>query len=367
MRRVLVVVGLVLIGLGLALYFALSRTQVDRALRQGQPVHLLWAVGLRPSDPPDLAVLVSLLPRGEITFLLVPGTLSVPSPAGWITLSAVYASGGLEGWKERLSALVGFPFLQAREVRPADWDQLVEVAGGVVVRPETRLFHSDPERGLSLDFPPGEQLVSGSAARDFLVYSLRYAEDPRFSLLLSFFQNLLPRLWAKHNLVRAAVSREGGWEAQAFWRRALALPEEKMRVEVLPAVVEDSLLMPDLVQVRKLRERIVSGQTFLTRDEVRVVVLNGTRERFLATRTGNWLSARGFTVKGVGSADRTDYTQTFLIVGPGAEEKAGLLRPLLPGDLAVVTAQAFGVEKLGGWPVNADVVLLVGADLDLGT
>lgn len=367
MRGILVVVGLLLIGLGLVLYFSLSRTQVDRALDQGQPVHVLWAVKLFPQDPPDLAVVVSLSPRGEVTFLLIPGTMAVPTLEGWTTLSGEYAAGGLEGWRERLRAVLGVPFAGALEVAPPAWDQLVEAAGGVVVHPKTRLFQRDPERGISLDFAPGEQLLSGPAAREFLVYSLRYAEDPRFSLALSFFQDLLPRLWARKRRARSALQMEESWEMQAFWHRALSLPAEAVRVEVVPLVWEDSRLLPDLVGVRKLQGKIVSNRVFITRDEVRVVVLNGTRERFLATRTGNWLSARGFNVVRVGSADRTDYVQTFLILGPGAEEKASLLRALLPGEPVVVTAQAFGVERLGGWPGDADVVLIVGAGLDLRT
>lgn len=367
MRGILVVVGLLLIGLGLVLYFSLSRTQVDRALDQGQPVHILWAVKLFPQDPPDLAVVVSLSPRGKITFLLIPGTMAVPSAQGWTTLSGEYAAGGLEGWRKRLSAVLGVPFVRALEVSPTAWDQLVDAAGGVVVRLRTRLFHRDPVRGISLDFAPGEQILFGPATREFLVYSLRYAEDLRFSLAVSFFQDLLPRLWAKKKGARSALQMEDSWETRALWHLALSLPEEAVQVEVVPLLLTDSRLFPDLVGVRKLWGKIVLDRAFITRDEVRVVVLNGTRERFLATRTGNWLSARGFTVVRVGSADRTDYIQTFLILGPGAEGKASLLRALLPGEPVVVTAQAFGVEKLGGWPADADVVLLVGAGLDLGT
>lgn len=367
MRRGLVLVGLVLIGVGLGLYFSFSRTQVARALGHGQPVHLLWILRLLPSAPPDLAVSVSLLPRGEVAFLLVPGRLSVPKGKGWSTLSAVYTEEGTRGWGERISGLLGAPFLLVQEVGPETWDEVVEAAGGVVVRPSERLFHQDPNRALSLDFPPGEQLLVRQSAREFLVYAWRYAEDPRFTLGLEFFRDFVPRFWARRKAGLSALRMDNTWETRDFWQRALSLPEEKVQVEVLPVVEEDSRLMPDFVGIRKLWAQVTTGRQFLTRDEVRMVVLNGTRERFLATRTANWLSARGFQVVRVGSADRSDYAKTFLIVAPGAEEKAELVRPLLPKETMVTTPQAFGVEKLGGWPQGADLVLIVGAGLDLGS
>lgn len=365
MRRILVVTGLVLIGLGLALYFSLSRTEVARALGQGEPVLLLWAVRLFPETAPDLGVVAILLPRGEVFFLLVPGTVALPAKGGWTTLSAVYSAEGLEGWSLRLSALLELPFLRVIEVGPVDWDKLVEVAGGVVVRLEERLFHR--EEGIALDLPVGENLVFAETSRNFLAYAARHHEDPRFSLLASFFRDLSARIWSKGRAILPALQMDRSWETQEFWRRALSLPEERVGVEVLPLVGEDFRLMPDFVAVRKLRERIVSGRVFLTRDEVRIVVLNGTRERFLATRTAGWLSARGFSVLGVGTADRYDYTKTFLVVGPGSEEKAELLRRVLPPEVVVTTAQAFGVEKLGGWPTGADLVLVVGAGFAVGT
>ena len=367
MRRALVVIGLVLVGLGLALYFSLSRTEVSRSLSQGKPVHLLWAVRLLPQDPPDLAVAISLLPKGEVFFLLIPGTIAIPTQNGWSTLSAIYPAEGIEGWDKRLSALLECSFLKAVEVGPGDWDKIVETVGGVVVRLDERLIYRDETKGIAMDFLAGEQLLFGPNTREFLVYGVRYAGDPKFSFVTSFFRDLLGRLWSKGKDALSSLRMDKSWEAQEFWRRALSLPEEKVRLEILPLVAEDSRLMPDFVNTRKLWEKVVFGRTFLTRDEVKVVVLNGTRERFLATKTAGWLSARGFKVVGVGNADRYDYTKTLLVISPGAEEKAELLRRALPKEITVTTAQAFGMDKLGGWPAGADLVLVVGAGLDLGT
>lgn len=365
MRRAFVAAGIVLAGLGLALYFSLSRTQVARTLARGEPVHLLWLVRLLPEDPPDFALAITLHPGGWVSWVLVPGTLAVPASGAWTTLRALPQKDGVQSWARCLSGLLGLTFFRAVEVPLADWERLVEAAGGVTVRPKERLFYRDPTRGLLVDFPPGEQLVFGARAREFLAYCLRYAGDPSFSLALGFLRDLVARLWFKGGK-ETAGALAGDWETRSFWQRALSVPLAAVEVELLPAVAEDTRLMPDLVRIRKLRERIVSGRVFLVRDEVRIVVLNGTREKFLATRTAAWLTARGFKVSGVGSADRTDYTKTFLVVGAGAEEKAKLLRDVLPKDTVVITAQAFGVERLGRWPEEADLVLVVGAGFEVG-
>lgn len=360
------VVGLVLIAIGLALYFSLTRTEVTRTLGQGQPVHLLWLVRLSPGAPPDLALAISLFPEGRMAFIFVPGGLALPSRGKWTTLSAICAADGEGSANQRLSALLEFAFFAAMVVEPAHFDKVVEAAGGVVVCPEERLTYQDQNRGIFLDFPAGEQLLFGQRARDFLTYAVWYAGDARFSLARDFLQNLILRLWSRKREALPVLCVGQGWEVREFWRRALSLREEAIQLELVPVVVEDSRLMPDLLRVRKLRDKLVLGRAPLTRDEVRIMVLNGTRERFLATRTAGWLSARGFKVVGVGNADRYDYTKAFLVVGPGAEDKAALMRELLPPETVVTTAQAFGLERIGGWPAEADLLLVVGAGFDVG-
>ncbi len=364
MRRLLLVAGAVLLGLGAALFFAFTRSEVRRALAQGEPVQVLVLLrtGIPADEPgPDLAVLVSLLPQRRCAWILIPGSLLLPQEGTWRTLK----EGGTKA-VEALAALWELPILCVGELSPEAWDGLVQELGGVVARPEERLVFQDPQRRVFLDVPAGEQLLDGPKSREFLAYLLRYRGSPDLLGLSTFFGDLLPRLLGRPELLRQTLVLPGvsPWAARDFWE---GVARAQSRVEVLPLVAEDSRLMPDYVRIRKLREALALGRTFLTREEVRVFVANGTRERFLATRTAAWLAARGFAVAGVGAADRMDYTRSFLLVRKGAEAKAELLRALLPRDVAVVAAEAFGVERLGGWPEGADVVLLLGVGFDVGT
>ncbi len=360
MRRISLVLGFVLIALGLSLYFALSRSEVAHRLGRGEPVHFLYLVRLTPNAPPDLALVTSLSPQGIFSFLLIPGTLSVPQKGVWTPLGSLHALEGAKALSDALAGLLEISFVEEKEIGPGEWDRLVEGLGGVVVRPTERLVAKEPL--FSLDLPPGEQLLSPQKTRDFLVYCVRYAQDPGFAFCREFFQDFLMRLWAKPKAISSLAS---SWNAREFWRRALALPEEKVRLEILPTRPEGPHLLPDLVGIRKLREKLFFGRVFLTRDEVRVAVLNGTRERFLATRTASWLSERGFQVVGVGMADRYDYERTILVVGAGAAGKVPLLRELLVGEVVVMAEKDFGAERIGGWPKGADLVLILGAGFDV--
>lgn len=363
MRRVLVVVGLVLLGLGGALFFSVTRTEVQRALAQGDPVQMLifLETGIPPDGPnPMVAVLVSLLPQKRCVWVVIPGQLLVPVAGAWRPL-------GEHGDKaaSALAALLELPLLGAVEVSAAVWDGLVADLGGVVARPQERLIYQDPFRQVFIDIPAGEQLLGGQKSRELLAYLLQYGGKPDLAGLHAFFADLVGRLSGRPEVLRKAFTSAtlSPWAARDFWS---GVAHSQARLEVLPLVEEEGKLRPDVVRIRKLRESLVSGRTFLTRDEVRLFLVNGTRERFLASRTAAWLSARGFQVVGVGQADRQDYPKTLLLVRKGTEDKAELLRTLLPQGVSVILAETFGMERLGGWPEGADVVLLLGAGFDVG-
>ncbi len=364
MRRLLIVAGLLLLGLGATLFFTFTRTEVQQALAQGKPVQVLLLVRTGvPKDgaSPALGLWVSLLPQGRCVWVLIPGDLLLPVDGTWQPLHA----GGERG-VSALAALWEAPFLASVEVTPTTWDGLVAELGGVVARPEERLIYQDPFRQVFIDIPAGEQLLDGPKSREFLAYLLHYGGRRDLAGLRTFFTDFLGRLASRPQALRRVFASPhlSPWVGQALGR---GIAQAQARLEVLPTVEEEGKLLPDVVRIHKLREALLFGRVFLTREEVGVFLLNGTRERFLATRTAAWLSARGFRVVGVGQADRLDYTKTFLIVRKGEEEKAELLRVLLPKEVGVLSAEAFGMDRVGGWPEGADVVLLLGAGFHVGT
>jgi LCP family protein required for cell wall assembly len=88
----------------------------------------------------------------------------------------------------------------------------------------------------------------------------------------------------------------------------------------------------------------------------RVAVLNGTTQIDLATRVATNLSAEGYTVIGVGNADRQNYAQSFLITHGNAAPAT---------CAALAQALSIPVDRIRNeaTDTNADVVLVIGADL----
>lgn len=263
-------------------------------------------------------------------------------------------------------------------VDAAAFRKAVDTLGGVEVTVEARLVYQDRARNLFIDIPAGRQTLDGAKALDFL----RYENGDEGA-----------RLKREHDLVRAGV--EGGrlrslgrqaveeiwagaqtnlsrWEAFDLARAAADLTPERLTVAVAPAVArpgggEDRV--PDVVRLRKLVQSIARGQAFLTRDEVRVLVLNGTGTRLLATKTGGWLAGLGFQVVGTGEADRSNYPRTHLVVRDGAREKGRALLEILPppvqATVQVQTDREFDLARVGGWPQDTDVILILGAGFDV--
>lgn len=68
---------------------------------------------------------------------------------------------------------------------------------------------------------------------------------------------------------------------------------------------------------------------------------------------------------GIGNADRFNYTRSLVLAKPETKGKAELLTRVLPSGIELQDADAFGVDRLGGWPEGADVVLILGEGFDV--
>jgi polyisoprenyl-teichoic acid--peptidoglycan teichoic acid transferase len=103
------------------------------------------------------------------------------------------------------------------------------------------------------------------------------------------------------------------------------------------------------------RSRSPGGAADNQMEATRVVVLNGSAQEGLATRTAASLTAEGFNVVAVGNAERTDYAETWLILHG---DQSPAVRDLL--------AQRFGitVDHMRSEPAvqDKDLTLIVGAD-----
>lgn len=378
MRRVAVGVGLTLIGVAVTLFILLSQTEVARTLRQGTPLSILVVRVDEGGMEAEAVSLAFLQPGGKATWISVPRNLVWPTASGWQPLHALYASEGVAGLVHRVNLLFEISPPYWVVVDTAGFREVVDAIGGVELAVETRLVYQDRSRNLFIDIAPGQHTFDGATALDFVRYEDGSEEG---------------RLTRHHDLLRAALNRMraaplGRATVERVWsavRTNLSLGEaldlaralgdlapDRVTFTIVPTVPrpdggEDRA--PDLVRLRQLVQSIGGGPSFLTRDEIRVLVLNGTGMKLLATRTGGWLADRGFQVVGTADADRSNYPRTHLVVREEDWAKGRALLDVLPASvqagIQVQTDREFDPARVGGWPEDVDVILILGEGFDV--
>ena len=371
MRWMGIAVGAVLIGVAVGLFFMYSQTEVERALARGEWVHVL-VVGLdngaQGQVQADLVGVASLSPEGRAVWLTLPRELELPQEDGtWVPLYALY-QGDLSSFTRRVELLLGIPLPYQVQVDFAGFSALVDAVEGVEVMVKARLRYSDRSQGLEIDIRPGLQVLDGETALHYLRYRAEGTEPGRVVRTGKFLQALLAKLralpWSRWRTLAKIASDHvttnlTTWDVLALARRLRAIPEDQVVFAAYPHADPAGPVRPDLVRLRQLTLSLYQGRHPLTRAEVRLVVLNGAGVRFLAHTTRAWLIGLGFSVVDIGNADRP-YSRTLVVFAPGAEDKAELVAELLPAPAEIMGADQFGMDRLGGWPTGADVVLILG-------
>lgn len=382
MRRVAIGVGLVLTAVAVTLFILFSQTEVARTFRQGAPVCVL-VVGVDEGVPDAGADTVSvaiLQPGGRTTWISIPPDLVWPTATGWTSLHTLYAHEGIAGISRRLSLLLEITLPYWVVVDFAALRTVVDAVGGVELTVEERLVYQDRSRNLFIDVPPGRQVLDGTAAADFVRYhdgdeSGRLARYHQFlGALLEKARAVPANRWrATAETVRNAVQTNLSlWETLDLVRALSGATPDRVMFVIAPTAPRAGAtrnLVPDLVRLRQLTQSSVRGSSFLTRDEIRVLVLNGTGQKLLATRTGAWLADLGFTVTGTADADRSNYPRTYIVAREDARAKGQAVFEVIPtgvqSSVQVQTDREFDLARIGGWPQHTDVILILGAAFDV--
>lgn len=387
MRGVAIGVGLVLTALAVTLFVLFAQTEVARTLRQGTPVCVL-VVGVDEGTPQAGADTVSvaiLQPGGRITWISIPPDLVWPTAAGWTSLQALYGQGKnapekIAGISRRLSLLLEIALPYWVVVDFADVRAGVDAVGGVELTVPERLVHQDRSRNLFIDIPAGQRVFDGAEAANFLRYDDGDALA-RLARLHQFLEALLAKVRAipsarwrtTAETIRSGVETNlSPGEILDLMRALSDVHPERITLAVAPTVPRSGSardLLPDLVRLRQLVPSSGPRSSFLVRSEIRVLVLNGTGQKLLATRTRAWLADLGFTVTGTADADRSNYPRTYIVAREEARAKGQAVFEVIPADIQssvqVQTDREFDLARIGGWPQHTDVILILGAGFDV--
>jgi len=383
-KRVLVIATAALvIAAGAVAWYLLTQRHVGSILAQGERTNLLL-IGHDGSGRADALTLLSLS-SDDLVFLSVPIDVRVKGPEGGLApASAVFFEFDAPSTARTIADLLGIDvpfFVSVDQGLLSDW---IDSFGGVTVTLEDAAVYMDVsfDPPLRVEIRPGAQTMDGSEAVAFAVSpGLPGDAGP-----LSRQQTLLHALLAQGarsqsaGALRSAVrdafpSLETNCTLEDLFEVADVLhnvPESSVRTVVLPTetIVIDgqSIVEPKIVEAERIVALSLKGLDLLTPDDVNVAVFNGNGIREMASRTAEYLRARGFSITRIGNADSFEYSPSYIVVLTD-EAKAWVLRDALPpNEIRIVFPETFEASyaALRDYvPVGTDLLLIAGLGMEL--
>jgi len=325
------------------------------------------------------AVVVSLDEGSDAVFLAIPAELSVKRSNGSLDiLRDVDASEGSEATEDVVCGLLGIDFDVVIAWDDVAFSTLVDLIGGLVIAVDSDVAYAGTEEGDRIEIRAGEQTLGG---REALAYVR--GESSESSLLRQ--QNLIRGLLERgFSGVDARTTRQRVRDVHPLLETdaslsmittlavsVSAIEPEALRVTALPveaaSVDGRTVFEPRAVETERLVATLVRGLELLTPSEVQVAVFNGNGVRLMASRTADYLRARGFEVTRIANAESFDYPTSYIVVLTD-EAKAWVLRDAMPNSVSIVFPDAFAehYEALASLvPFGTDLLLIAGAGLEI--
>jgi LCP family protein required for cell wall assembly len=317
-----------------------------------------------------LLVLVADRARPKVAMVSLPRDLWVTIPGyGEERVNAAYALGGAETAEQTVSGVLGVALEHHALIGLQGVRDVVDALGGIEINVTAPIhdpaYPTDDYRTIEVNIPAGPQHMNGETA---LRYARTRHQDSDFGRIVRQQQVLSavraalanPASWPRLPAVAAAAQRSiktdlSLLDVVAIGAAFLRAPGEMERLALDTSLVTPfegaggaALLAPQQPAVRRavadlLGERVAA-----------IEVLNGAGTPGLARATADRLQQRGFTVAGVGDADRPQ-TQTALVARPGMRGTAERVAEAL--NLA-----AGRVSESQTLPSGVDVRVVLGAD-----
>ena len=108
------------------------------------------------------------LTGSELTLVAIPRDVFVGP--GTARINGVFAREGADGLKRAVENLIGLPIDHHAIVDLRVFQDIVDALGGVTVNVPQRMYYQDTAAGLTIDFQPGPQTMTGEEASKFIRY-----------------------------------------------------------------------------------------------------------------------------------------------------------------------------------------------------
>lgn len=356
-----IVLVVLLVGSGIGIYL-LNQRDVNELVKKGERINLL-VLGIdyiegaqaRRSDTMMLASIDTA--QGKASLISIPRDLFLKYPDGnFRRVNAAYAIDGPELARELASDFLGVPMNFHLVLDYEGFKEIVDLIGGVEITVEERLQYTDEAGDLNIDIDPGSQTLNGEEAMGYVRYRGDQSDIQRINRQQKFLRALLQggvnlEGWSQIKDVintgrKYANTNLSLMDMYDLGRTLKDLETEDFEMVTLsgkPARVENkSVLLPRIVETRKVVAQEINGVNMVSNVDARVYILNGEGSNYLARNAEDRLSSLGFSVTGTDNADRFDYETSYLVtLSDEGEEMADLVAQELDFDLEIVKAENF--------------------------
>jgi len=381
-KQVLIIaVATFVIAVGVGLGYLLAQRD-GGILTQGGRANMV-VIGHDESGGTD-ALMVMSLSQVDLVLLSIPLDLRLKGPGdAFYRADEIYGTFGGEAVARSIAGLLGVevPFyLAIGRGTMADW---IGEAGGVTVTVDETVVYSnlsvDPP--LRVEIRPGDQWLDDTEAVAFFTAP----SEPEGGSLVTR-QHAFLRAFLREGLqepsprsVRSTLrTLSPEFDTNLGWGDIYELsttlrdfPPERVATEVLPgekAVVDGATYtQPMIVATERIVASMIQGLDLLTPDEVKVAVFNGNGIRQMASRTADYLRARGFQITRIANAETFGYPASYVVVLTD-EAKAWILSDALLSEVRIVSPETFEehyVALQDFIPAGTDLVLIAGAGMVL--
>jgi len=382
-KQVLIYAGIALaLAAAVVVWFVLTQWDVDRLFEQRDRVNVLL-VGRDAADTVDLISLISFSETDAVLFSF-PANLRLRDMSGSFAQAAtVCSTDGMDAVADAIGTLIGLeiPFYIscARETIES-W---IDALGGLTITLDSSAIYMDleTEPALRVEIRAGDQPFDAAGA---VVFATAPSMPDDMGLLKrqqAFLRALLsqgvaaPTIRSLRGTVREVAPALKTNLSVAELQQAAAVlhdvRQEDVRAnQLIGEIVEIdgvTYTQPNAVGTERVVAALLKGLELLTPSDVKVAVFNGNGVRLMASRTADYLIARGFQVTGIGNADAFDYETSYVIVLTD-ESKAWVLRDALPSGAQIVFPETFEshYEALSDFiPAGTDIVFIAGAGLEI--
>ncbi len=287
---------------------------------------------------------------GDFNILSVPRDTRVEIPGrGKNRVNAAYAFGGIDLTIETLENFLQVPIDYYVNLDFQGFIDIVDAMGGVELEVEQRMWYTDEAGGLRIDISPGEQVLDGEKALDYV----RYRHTPRGDIdrvqrQQKFISAAIRQLMHPSRLTDMpeiiSTSLDSVYtdidysDALPFLRVVAALDFEEIETAKLPGFPEDINGASYWIAAEEEKDEIVDellrGEKQRRYNDVELNIYNGNGEAGAAGSAASRLSRYGFKIGSIDNADSFDYERTEIVYFDGDKgDIARRIRQYLDGDI----------------------------------